>query len=67
VLLDGSGLTAEGRDLRREVEARTDALSAGSWLHLGAERVARVVELGGGLARRLLESGAFASAGLARG
>ena len=27
----------------------------------------RVVELGGGLARRLLEGGAFASAGLARG
>ncbi|MBJ7453260.1 MAG: hypothetical protein JHC71_14435 [Blastococcus sp.] len=66
-LLDGSGLTTEGRDLRRQVEAHTDALSTDPWLHLGAERVARVVELGGGLARRLLESGAFASAGLARG
>ena len=66
-LLDGSGLTAEGRDLRRQLETHTDALSADPWLHLGPERVARVVELGGGLARRLLESGAFATAGLARG
>jgi hypothetical protein len=66
-LLDGSGLTVEGRDLRRQLEVRTDALSADPWLHLGPDRVTRVVELGGGLAGRLLESGAFATAGLARG
>jgi hypothetical protein len=47
-LLDGSGLTAEGRNLRREVEAHTDALSAEPWLHPGAGRMARVVELGAG-------------------
>ena len=58
-LLDDDGLTAEGKDLRARVEAETDVLSADPWLLLGAERTARVVELGKGFARLLVAGGAF--------
>ena len=58
-LLDDGGLTAEGKDLRARVEAETDVLSADPWLLLGAERTARVVELGKGFARLLVAGGAF--------
>jgi hypothetical protein len=58
-LLDDAGLTAEGEELRARIEVQTDALAADPWLSLGAERTARVVELGKGLSRRLVEAGAF--------
>jgi hypothetical protein len=60
-LLDDEGLTEEGENLRRHIEIQTDALSADPWLTLGAERTARVVELGKGLSRRLVAGGAFGS------
>jgi hypothetical protein len=60
-LLDENGLTAEGKDLRARVEAETDVLSADPWLLLGAERTARVVELGKGFARALVAGGAFSA------
>jgi hypothetical protein len=58
-LLDDAGLTAEAEELRARVEAATDVLAAAPWEHLGAERTARVVELGKGLSRRLVAGGAF--------
>jgi hypothetical protein len=64
-LLDDAGLTADGKDLRARIEAETDVLSADPWLYLGAERTARVVEVAKGLARRLVDNGAFATGGLA--
>jgi hypothetical protein len=58
-LLDESGLTAAGKDLRARVEAETDVLAADPWLLLGQERTERVVELGKGFARLLVAGGAF--------
>jgi hypothetical protein len=58
-LLDDTGLTPEGKDLRARIEAETDVLSADPWLLLGPERTARVTELGKGFARRLVAGGAF--------
>ena len=58
-LLDDAGLTSEGEDLRGHIEVQTDALGADPWLSLGAEKTARVVELGKGLSRRIAEAGAF--------
>jgi hypothetical protein len=58
-LLDDDGLTAEGKDLRARIEAETDVLSADPWLLLGAERTARVIDLGKGFARLLVAGGAF--------
>jgi hypothetical protein len=60
-LIDDDGLTAEGKDLRARVEAETDVLSADPWLLLGAERTARVIELGKGFARKLVAGGAFSA------
>ena len=53
-LLDDAGLTAEGEAVRARVEAATDELSAAPWEHLGAERTARVTELGKGFSRALV-------------
>jgi hypothetical protein len=61
LLDDDGGLTAEGKDLRARVEAETDVLSADAWLLLGAERTARVIELGKGFARKLVAGGAFSA------
>ena len=58
-LLDDAGLTAEGEELRQRIEMQTDALAADPWLQLGAEKTARVVELGKDLSRRLTANGAF--------
>jgi hypothetical protein len=58
-LLDDAGLTEEGQLLRTHIEVQTDALSADPWLLLGPERTGRVVELGKGLARRVVAGGAF--------
>lgn len=64
-LADGEGLTAEGHALRQRLEEETDLLSAAPFEHLGAEATGRVLELGKALSRRLVEAGAYASAGLA--
>jgi hypothetical protein len=61
LLDDDGGLTAEGKDLRARFEAETDVLSADPWLLLGAERTARVIELGKGFARKLVAGGAFSA------
>ena len=66
-LLDDDGLTPEGKDLRARIEAETDVLSADPWLLLGAERTARVVELGKGFARKLVAGGAFSAEVFASG
>ncbi|SNS31957.1 hypothetical protein SAMN06893096_103199 [Geodermatophilus pulveris] len=58
LVADGA-LTEEGRRLRAEVEAGTDALSAAPWEHLGPERTARAVELGRALSARLVANGAY--------
>lgn len=60
-LVEDGALTDAGRALRGGVEAETDALSAAPWEHLGAERTARVVELGRDLAGRLVAGGAYPS------
>jgi hypothetical protein len=60
-LMDGDRLTAEGADLRARVEAETDVLSADPWLLLGAERTARVTQLGKGFAKLLVAAGAFSA------
>jgi hypothetical protein len=66
-LVDATGLTAEGHALREQLEEETDLLDTVAWRPLGAEQVARVVELGKGLSRRLVEAGAYATSGLAGG
>jgi hypothetical protein len=59
-LLDADGaLTDEGRALRRGVEQETDRLGAGPWRALGAERAARLGEVGGRLVAALLAAGCF--------
>ncbi|SFL73374.1 SCO6745 family protein [Geodermatophilus ruber] len=58
-LLAGGALTEAGRQLRADIEAETDASSAAPWQHLGAERTARVVELGRALSGRLAANGAY--------
>ncbi|MDL5157910.1 SCO6745 family protein [Actinomycetospora termitidis] len=57
-LLDGGSLTPEGAALRDGVEAETSRLSAAPWESLGDD-AAELAELGGGLTKRLLASGAF--------
>src|SRR4051794_7048664 len=64
-LLAGGQLTPEGTALRAGIEADTDAASAAPWAHLGADRTARVVELGKGLSARLAAAGAYPSGVLA--
>jgi hypothetical protein len=66
-LVDDAGLTTEGEALRARIEAETDALDAAPWAHLGAERTARVIELGKGFARTLVGNGAFGAGVFARG
>ena len=52
--------------MRAEIEAETDALDAAPWDHLGAERTARLVELGKALTRRSSANGAFSAPGCVR-
>jgi hypothetical protein len=60
-LIEDDALTAAGLELRAQLEAETDALSAAPWEHLGPERTARVVELGRELSGRLVANGAYPS------
>ena len=64
-LLEDERLTPDGEALRSRIEAVTDELSAAPWQHLGAERTARVVELGKALSARLVANGAYPSGVLA--
>lgn len=59
LLHDDGGLTDAGRELRREVEAVTDASAFAPWAHLGADGAARLGELGKPLVARALANGAF--------
>ncbi|ANN20341.1 hypothetical protein SD37_35315 [Amycolatopsis orientalis] len=59
-LLDADGgLTEAGNDLREQIEAATNAASAGPWQRLGEEKTKRLHELCGPLSRRAVEAGAF--------
>ncbi|MFJ6792911.1 hypothetical protein [Streptomyces sp. NPDC091268] len=59
-LLDAEGeLTEAGRTLRETLEADTDRLDAAPYEHLGAQGLARLGELGGGLVMRAIGAGAF--------
>jgi hypothetical protein len=58
-LLDGGSLTPEGRALRAEVEARTDALADVSWQAVGDARAERLTELAAPLVTAIVAGGAF--------
>jgi len=58
-LLEDGRLTQQGVALRAELEVETDELAAAPWEHLGAERTARVVELGKALSTRIAAAGAY--------
>ena len=58
-LVAGGALTEDGVALRAAVERKTDELSAAPFVHLGAERTERVADLGGRLAQRLVDNGAY--------
>jgi hypothetical protein len=58
-LVAEGALTEDGVALRAAVEQQTDELSAAPFVHLGAERTERVADLGGRLAQRLVENGAY--------
>ena len=55
----GNGLTAAGRALRDEVEARTDALADVPWQAVGAARAERLVELMSPLVSAVLAGAGF--------
>jgi hypothetical protein len=63
-LMDGDALTEAGAAQRAAVEAETDELDQPPWDHLGAERTARVIELGKGLSRTIAGNGAFPASGV---
>ncbi|MFN2562264.1 MAG: hypothetical protein ABR571_13340 [Jatrophihabitans sp.] len=66
-ILDGDGgLTAAGLELRESVERATDELGAAPWITIGPEATDRLIELGRGLSRQLLASGAFSAEVFAR-
>ena len=58
-LVDGTGLTTDGRALRAEVERRTDALADPAWAALGADRTERLRELVLPLTRTIVASDSF--------
>lgn len=63
-LMSGGELTEDGVALRAMIEAETDELDATPWQHLGAERTARLIELGKGLSRVIIANGAFPAEGV---
>ena len=59
-LLDGRGaLSGAGSTLRAQIEYQTDRTSLTPVLNLGEQKAARLVELGRGLSRQVVEGGAF--------
>lgn len=63
-LMDGDRLTDAGAALRESIEHDTDALDAAPWRQLGPDRTARLIELGKGLSRAVIGSGAFPANGV---
>jgi hypothetical protein len=64
-LLDTDGaLTEAGQALRDEIEAKTDALAAGPWRHLGDEGTEQVISAGRDLTRAALAAGALPQQGV---
>ena len=61
VLDADGGLTAQGLELRQNVEDQTNASAVAPWRHLGADRAARLHELGRALSRAAVAAGAFPS------
>jgi hypothetical protein len=58
--IDGDGmLTAEGRARRDAQEIHTDELALAPWEHLGAERCARLREIGRPFSKAIVASGAL--------
>jgi hypothetical protein len=66
ILDENGGLTAAGVQLRESVERATDELGAPPWVTIGPEATDRLIELGRGLSRQLLASGAFSAEVFAR-
>ena len=66
ILDDDGGLTAAGMELRNAVERATDELGAAPWITIGPEATDRLIDLGRGLSRQLLASGAFSADVFAR-
>ncbi|WP_438484626.1 SCO6745 family protein [Streptomyces sp. S186] len=62
LLTAGGELTEAGVKLRKDLERATDRLDRAPYEHLGAAGVARLTELAGAFAARLMESGAFPAA-----
>ncbi len=59
-LVDSSGaLTIAGRELREDIEARTDQLAMPPWRALGESRSLRLRELVRPMSRAIVDSGAF--------
>ncbi|MGW7099461.1 SCO6745 family protein [Streptomyces sp. NPDC054838] len=59
-MLDAAGeLTEEGAAVREQLETETDRLDAAPYEHLGADGLARLAELGGGLVTKAIGAGAF--------
>jgi hypothetical protein len=58
-LLDGSGLTPAGKELRERIEDDTDRMDTASWQHIGVQRTERLIELGKALSRIVVANGAF--------
>jgi len=56
-LVDDDGLTAAGRLLRSDVEARTDAAALEGWRHLGLDGTRRLARLARPWQQRVLASG----------
>lgn len=61
-LLDDDGLTEAGRTLRARIEQETDELDTAAWTELGPERTQRLIELGKGLSRTVIDNGGMAGA-----
>ena len=59
-ILDGAGaLTAKGESLRERIEDQTNAAAVAPWRHLGAEKAARLRDLGRTFSRAVVEAGAY--------
>jgi hypothetical protein len=57
LIRDDGSLAEEGRSVKDSIEARTDSLAERPLAALGAKGCARLLELMGGLSRRLVEAG----------
>lgn len=67
LLGEDGGLTERGRQLRERIEDQTNAAAVAPWAHLGAEKAARLHDIGRDLARKVTAAGAFPSGLFAEG